>query len=105
MSNSYGANYATGGGERGELHEWGGIVSARISDLARSIGAHPEEVARAVESEAVDTIMDTAKEKGQRKDEDRPTDPELRSVALTEEGLQALRNEVSGSLNRQGVSP
>lgn len=92
------AHYTAGGdAEDRELHVWGGILSARISDIAEAIGATPEEVAQAAESKAVETMMDTAEPKGYRTDEDRPTDPELRSIALTEEQFDALRNEVEAT--------
>jgi hypothetical protein len=89
-----------GDGEERELHVWGSIVSARISDIAEAIGATPEEVAQAAESEAVELLVDTSTNKA-REDHDRPTSPGVRCVALTIDQLDALRNEVE----RAGARP
>jgi hypothetical protein len=89
------AHYPDAPGERDrELHAWGGIVSGRISDIAEALNTTPEAVAGAVERGAVNPMMDTAEGKGRRQNEDRPTDPELRSLAFTLEELGELRSVV-----------
>jgi hypothetical protein len=83
-------NYASQGQQERELHVWGGVVSARVSDLADELGAQPQEVAQALQD--VPCLVDTARQK--RKERDRPTDPSLRSVALTTGQLDELRSEL-----------
>jgi hypothetical protein len=83
-------NYAPQGRQERELHVWGGIVSARVSDLADELGAQPQEVAQALQD--VPCLVDTAEQK--RQERDRPTDPSLRSVALTTGQLEELRSEL-----------
>lgn len=99
MSNTGGvrAHYTAGGdAEERELHSWGGIVSARISDIADAIGATPEEVVEVVESGSVELLVDTSTNKG-REDHDRPTSPQLRCIALTTDQLDALRDAIEAT--------
>jgi hypothetical protein len=86
-----GAQFGKRGSNDGsELHVWGGIVSARVADLADALDATPEELLEALEESGVEPLTDTAKQK--RQERDRPTDPALRSIALTTEALETLRD-------------
>jgi hypothetical protein len=77
------------------LEAWGGIVSAHLEDWADELGCTPEDVLGAVDSANIDPVTDTAKNKGQGKDYDRPTDPALRCLALTTDDVQTLKNVLS----------
>jgi hypothetical protein len=77
------------------LEAWGGIVSAHLEDFADELDCTPEDVLGAVESASIDPVVDTAKNKGQGKDRDRPTDPALRCLALTTDDAQTLKNVLS----------
>jgi hypothetical protein len=95
MSNIRGHTYGKRNDDGSELHVWGGIVSARVSDIAEALGATPEELLEALGESAVEPLTDTAEPKGRRgAEEDRPTDPSLRSVALTTGELETLRDEL-----------
>jgi hypothetical protein len=105
--------YGTEGG-RGELSVWGGIVSARLTDYAGALGTAPEEVLGAVEREGIEPMLDTAEPKGRGKDRDRPTDPELRCLALTREdftrlveaiGSEPVAPEAAGSRGEEPKRP
>ena len=87
-----GAQFGKRGSNDGsELHVWGGIVSARVADLADALDATSEEqLLDALEESGVEPLIDTAKQK--RQERDRPTDPALRSIALTTEALETLRD-------------
>ncbi|MCS4181971.1 hypothetical protein GGQ07_003435 [Salinibacter ruber] len=74
----------------GELSMWGGIVSARLKDIAGALETGPQAILGAVEREGIEPILDTAEPKGQGKDRDRPTDPRLRCLALTREDFRRL---------------
>jgi hypothetical protein len=50
----------------------------------------------AVEAEGIELILDTAEPKGQGKNRDRPTDPELRCLALRKKDFARLV-EAAGS--------
>ncbi len=75
---------------RGELSVWGGIVSARLDDIAGALETAPGKVLDRLEAEGIEPMLDTAEPKGQGKDRDRPTDPELRCLALTREDFGRL---------------
>jgi len=74
------------------LESWGGIVSAHVEDFAEELGCTPDEVLGAVDSASIDPLVDTAESKGRGKDRDRPEDPALRSLAITTDELDTLKN-------------
>lgn len=75
---------------RGELSVWGGIVSARLEDIAGALETAPGKVLGRLKAEGIEPMLDTAEPKGQGKDRDRPTDPGLRCLALTREDFGRL---------------
>jgi len=75
---------------RGELHVWGGIVSARLKDYAGALDTSPEAVLSAVDREEIAPVVDTADAKGRGSDRDRPTEPALRCLAFTREDFRRL---------------
>ncbi|MBB4062791.1 hypothetical protein [Salinibacter ruber] len=77
------------------LESWGGIVSAHVEDFAEELGCTPDEVLGAVDSAGIDPLVDTAESKGRGKDRDRPEDPALRSLAITTDDVQTLKNILS----------
>ncbi|MCS3758273.1 hypothetical protein [Salinibacter ruber] len=77
------------------LESWGGIVSAHVEDFAEELGCTPDEVLGAVDSASIDPLVDTAESKGRGKDRDRPEDPALRSLAITTDDVQTLKNILS----------
>ena len=77
------------------LEVWGGIVSAHVEDFAEELGCTPEDVLGAVENASIDPLVDTAESKGRGKDRDRPEDPALRSLAITTDDVQTLKNILS----------
>jgi hypothetical protein len=88
--------------DEGDLHVWGGIVSARLSDLASALDTTPEKILRAVDAEGIAPLFDTGVPKGRGSDTDRPTDPELRCLAFTVEDFKALTGAV-GTEGREAV--
>ena len=46
---------------RGELLVWGGIVSARLEDIAGALETAPQAVLDAVEWEGIELVLDTAR--------------------------------------------
>jgi hypothetical protein len=84
------AHYTQDSPEDRSVEVWGGIVSARVSDLADELGEPTQEVVEALQD--VSCLVDTAEQK--RKERPRPDDPSLRSVALTTGQLDALRSEL-----------
>ena len=75
--------------ESGTLEAWGGIVSGTVQDFAEAFAVHPETVVEA--SKRVPLMVDTAEQKGQGKERDRPMDPTLRCLALTTEHAATLK--------------
>jgi hypothetical protein len=73
------------------LEAWGGIVSAHLEDWAEELGCTPDDVLGAMDSAGIDPITDTARSKNQE-DHDRPTDPELRCLALTIDDARTLKS-------------
>jgi hypothetical protein len=95
---------------RGKLSVWGGIVSARLEDIAGTLETAPGKVLDRLEAEGIEPMLDTAEPKGQGKDRDRPTDPGLRCLALTREdfgrlveavGSEAVAPEAAGSHDKE----
>jgi hypothetical protein len=78
----------------GEVRAWGGIVSARLTDLADAAGTTPDGLLEAADQAGRDPIVDTARSKGRRGEPDRPTDPDLRCLAFTREDFQAVAASV-----------
>lgn len=83
------------------LDAWGGIISARVSNLAEALHATPDQLLQALDELGIDPMVDTAQAKG-RKNHDRPTDPSLRSMALTTGDVETLREELEGELEATG---
>ena len=99
---------------RGELSVWGGIVSARLEDIAGALETEPGKVLDRLEAEGIEPMLDTAEPKGQGKDRDRPTDPGLRCLALTREdftrlveaiGSEPVAPEAAGSHDEEPKRP
>jgi flagellar motility protein MotE (MotC chaperone) len=86
------AHYTKDSPEERSVESWGGIVSARVEDLARELGTTTEAIAQAVEEGEAEPLVDTSRQKKAQRD--RPTDPELRSLAFTTEELRSLRSAV-----------
>jgi len=80
-------------GDEGELHVWGGIVSARLQAWADALDTAPEAVMEAARREGIAPVTDTAEPKG-REQEGRPTDPALRCVAFARSDAKRLRDAV-----------
>jgi hypothetical protein len=79
----------------GDLEEWCGIVSGKVTAFAEAFGCTPAAVVRAARAaEDVDLLFDTAREKG-RGQQDRTDDPALRCIGLTTEGAERLKALVS----------
>lgn len=74
------------------LEAWGGIISAHLDDWAKELNCTPNAVLDAVETAGIEPVVDTAEPKGQGKDRARPTDPALRSLALTRDDAKRLRS-------------
>lgn len=75
---------------RGEISAYHGIVSAYLADLADLLNASPTGVLEAMEQADVEPMMDTATPGNGQESHDRPTDPELRCIALTEQDLRRV---------------
>jgi hypothetical protein len=88
------AHYTQDSPEDRSVECWGGIVSARLEDLARELGTTTEAIAQAVEEGKAEPLVDTSRQK--KRERDRPDDPELRSLAFTTEELRSLRSAVEG---------
>jgi hypothetical protein len=77
--------------DTGEVEAWGGIVTARLADLADAAGTTPAAFLEAAEQAGRTPIVDTARPKNTRGDSpDRPTDPTVRCLAFTREDFQAV---------------
>lgn len=74
--------------ESGTLESWGGLVSGTVQAYAEEIGVHPEAVVKA--ADRVPLLVDTAEQKGQGTDYERPEDPAKRCLALTAEHAKTL---------------
>lgn len=75
------------------LQTWGGIVTGTIESWADALGVDPADVEAALETANVDPLFDTAVKKG-RAGTERPTSPDLRSVALDVDGARKLRSNL-----------
>lgn len=74
----------------GELSEWGGIVSGRVTAWADALNVSTETFLRAIEEADVEMMVDTAREKGG--EYDRSTDPSLRCLAMSRDEAERLRS-------------
>lgn len=93
------AHYLQDSPENRVLSWWGGLVSATVEDYAAAIGCGPSAIVEAVESGDVDPLTDTSVPKGQRgSEEERPTDPELRSLCFCRDEFEKLVEAVGGTV-------
>lgn len=96
-NNSVKAHYPQDSPEERAVEPFGGIVSARVSDLARELDTTPEELLDAIDRTGMEPLVDTAQDKGGRGEKrGRPTDPDLRSLALTTEAVRRVEEELEG---------
>lgn len=63
------------------VRSWGPVTSGTVEDWAAELGCTADDVLGAIGSLDVTPLVDTAESKA-REDHDRPTAPELRSLAL-----------------------
>jgi len=73
-------------------------LTGTVSEWADALGCDPATVVDTIEAQGVELLVDTARQK--RQERDRPTDPELRSVAMVPEEATALRDAI-----RDGAGP
>ena len=74
------------------IEAWGGVLTGTVQEWADALGCDPATVVDTIEAAGIELLMDTAKQK--RQSRDRPTDPELRSVAMVPEEAEKLRDAV-----------
>lgn len=77
----------------GELTSQSGIITGRLTDWASALETTTPELLDAMERAGVDPLVDT----GQHKDGEehqRPTNPELRCIALTEADVGRISAEL-----------
>lgn len=75
------------------IESWGGVHTGTVQEWANSLDCTPAEVVEAIEAAGIELLVDTARQK--RQSRDRPTDPELRSVAMVPEEAEKLRDAVN----------
>ena len=90
-----GASALARDGERfsaGELRQWGGTAWGTVKDFAGALERTPKTVLKAVEETGVELMVDTARPDGKssKHHDDRPEDPERRSLAFTTEAFEAV---------------
>ena len=78
------------------LQAWGGIVTGTIESWATALETTPASVETALGALDVEPLVDTAEDKGQAGSE-RPTSPDLRSVALFRKDAKRLMNRLSAT--------
>lgn len=77
--------------ERGKLAARHGIVSARLADLADTLDVAPAAVVEAADRAGIEPLVDTSEPKGRsRNAEERPTDADVRCLALAVEDFRRL---------------
>lgn len=81
------------------IESWGGVHTGTVQEWANSLGCTPAEVVEAIEAAGIELLVDTSKQK--RQERDRPTDPELRSVAMVPEEAEKLRDAVGNGAGPQ----
>jgi hypothetical protein len=80
------------------IEAWGGVLTGTVSEWADALGCDPATVVDTIEAAGIQLLVDTSRQKRQKRN--RPTDPELRSVAMVPEEASALRDAV-----RDGEGP
>jgi hypothetical protein len=75
--------------EAGALDERFGIVTGRLVQYADALDIDPQQVPAAIEAAGIEPIVDTAERKP-RETHNRPTDPRLRSLAVTRSDFARL---------------
>lgn len=70
-----------------------GIVTGRLADWAAELEATPARVLSAMEAVGMTPLMDTAVNNGSSK-YDRPTDPELRCIAMSKRDVGRVAAEL-----------
>jgi hypothetical protein len=76
----------------GDLAQWGGIWTGRLSAWAAYFGASPSDVVEA--ADVVPPLMDTARNQS-RETHERPTSPELRCIAWNRGDVARVEHLVS----------
>jgi hypothetical protein len=74
------------------LESWGGVLSGTLEEWADALSCDPGEVVETIDAAGIELLVDTARQK--RQERDRPTTPELRSVAMVPEEAEKLRDAV-----------
>jgi hypothetical protein len=74
------------------LEAWGGVLSGTLEEWADALDCDPSTVVDTIDAAGITLMMDTARQK--RQERDRPTSPELRSVAMVPSEAEALRDAV-----------
>jgi hypothetical protein len=74
------------------IEAWGGVLTGTVQEWADALDCTPAEVVEAIEAAGIELLVDTSKQK--RQERDRPTDPQLRSLAMVPEEASALRDAV-----------
>ena len=74
------------------IDAWGGVLTGTVQEWADALGCTPAEVVEAIEAQGIELLVDTARQK--RQERERPTDPELRSVAMVPSEAEALKDAV-----------
>lgn len=76
---------------RGEINIEGGIVSGRLADLAEVLNTTPEGILGSMRQAGIEPMVDTARDKGRSRNAgERPTNPELRSLAFPVRDLRKV---------------
>lgn len=77
----------------GELTSQSGIITGRLTDWADALETTTSELLSAIDRAGVDPLVDTGKQK-EGEDHSRPTQPELRCLALTESDVGRISAEL-----------
>jgi hypothetical protein len=78
------------------VSSWSGVYTGTLTDWATDAGCTPRDVLDAVNALDVEPLVDTAESKG-RTDTERPTAPELRSLAFWRDDAKRLVEEIVGN--------
>lgn len=81
------------------LEAWGGVLTGTVQEWAEALDCDPSTVVDTIEAAGIELLVDTARQK--RQERERPTDPELRSVAMVPGEAEALKDAVDAG----GTSP
>ncbi len=74
------------------IEAWGGVLTGTVQEWADALGCTPAEVVDTIEAQGIELLVDTSRQKRQKRN--RPTDPQLRSLAMVPEEASALRDAV-----------